>query len=482
MRDQGLAGIFVRDLDRIPLPDPSVWIPSATRRSSRTWSRPMLTPAIVAIVLALAIAAAQIPAVQRVLEQLLRGEVVPPAPLSYTVASRSLILLTSGTELSAPTEAAVLAAGHARVERLLRERGSAVTLPEVSYAGDRDAAFARFKTTLERARASGIDPGELERAAIVGFMTATGDCGSYFDTAEDRTAYDRLSPDRGRVKAAIQQIRPHTESPPEVFHLIPGGLSERAGLRIGDRILSIDGESLAGATGMRTALLLAGAPGSRAEVQVLRDGARLTFTVEREAGVTPRARPTLVANGIAYLDVRRLEDLRDVRAVIQELADLAELGVTGLAIDMRSGHDEDAAVQALVGSLLPGEPIATVVQADGRTRVLRAALGERRITQRDVVVLIDRRTADAYLAAAAMLRERGVARLIGEPTDSCAGTFTDNKHASGTVWIRDGRYVSPVRRRDLFAAGIDPDELVRAIPGRDAPLDAAIAWLRERSR
>lgn len=480
MREPGLAAVFVRDLDRIPLPDRSVWIPSAARRAPRPWWRPALAPAIVAVVLALAIAAAQLPAVQRALEQLLHGEVVPPAPLSYTVASRSLILLTSGSELSAPTEAALLAAGHARVERLLRERGSAVTLPEVSYAGDRDAAFARFKTTLERARTSGIEPAEIENAANVGFMTATGECGSFFEAAADSAAYFRLSPDRGRVPVNVQQKRPHTGSPPDVSYVVPGRSAERDGLRIGDRILSIDGQSVVGATGLQTTVLLAGAPGSRAEIQILRDGARVTLTVERDLGPPSRVRVTRVADGIAHLDVRPPTDLRAMRAAIQELAELDPMGVV---IDLRSfGHDEDDAIRTLVGALLPGEPIATVVQADGRTRVLRAAIGERRLTPRDVVVLIDGRTSDAFLAAAAMLQERGVARLIGEPTDRCGGTFTLNQHATGSVWLRDGRYVSPVRRRDLFAAGIEPDELVRAVPGRDATLDAAIAWLRERSR
>jgi carboxyl-terminal processing protease len=64
---------------------------------------------------------------------------------------------------------------------------------------------------------------------------------------------------------------------------VPGeGPAHRADLRPDDRIVSVDGVALAGRDSEAVQRLLSGEVGSRARLEVLRDGRLVTLAVERE--------------------------------------------------------------------------------------------------------------------------------------------------------------------------------------------------------
>jgi carboxyl-terminal processing protease len=72
-----------------------------------------------------------------------------------------------------------------------------------------------------------------------------------------------------------------------VVEVPEGGPAERAGLRADDRILSIDGKPVAGRTSEAVQASLSGDVGSVAAIEVLRDGQRLTLSIERVPYATP---------------------------------------------------------------------------------------------------------------------------------------------------------------------------------------------------
>ena len=65
--------------------------------------------------------------------------------------------------------------------------------------------------------------------------------------------------------------------------------AERAGLKDGDRLLSIDGKSVAGLTGEAVHALLSGEVGSIVSVEVLRGAERVTLAITREPYETRKA-------------------------------------------------------------------------------------------------------------------------------------------------------------------------------------------------
>ena len=67
-----------------------------------------------------------------------------------------------------------------------------------------------------------------------------------------------------------------------VVEVPPEGPAHAADLRAGDRIVAIDGTQIAGRDSDAVQRLLSGEVGSRATLQVLRDGRSLTIPVQRE--------------------------------------------------------------------------------------------------------------------------------------------------------------------------------------------------------
>lgn len=86
------------------------------------------------------------------------------------------------------------------------------------------------------------------------------------------------------------------EGPLRVVDVPPGSAADRAGLREGDEIVSVDDESVEGSATRDTVTRLRGEVGSTVSLGVLRDGRRVVIRVERgpfgESFGRDRARPT----------------------------------------------------------------------------------------------------------------------------------------------------------------------------------------------
>ena len=91
-------------------------------------------------------------------------------------------------------------------------------------------------------------------------------------------------PWRGGIHAQLAW----SEQGVRVIEVPPEGPAHRADLRPGDRIVAVDGVPVAGRDSVAVQGLLSGEVGSRATLEVLRDGRTLTIPVQRE----PYARKT----------------------------------------------------------------------------------------------------------------------------------------------------------------------------------------------
>jgi carboxyl-terminal processing protease len=72
------------------------------------------------------------------------------------------------------------------------------------------------------------------------------------------------------------------DSHPVVASVLPNSPAEKAGIKPGDRILTIDGKSIDGLTLQQVANLLHGAAGSRVHLLVQRGDVKKTFSPRRQ--------------------------------------------------------------------------------------------------------------------------------------------------------------------------------------------------------
>jgi carboxyl-terminal processing protease len=198
---------------------------------------------------------------------------------------------------------------------------------------------------------------------------------------------------------------------------IQGSPAHRAGMRAGDRIVSIDGESATDITSMEAAERIRGPQGSTVVLGVERPGVEhlLLIGLQRdEVLVRPVSIAGTTADGIGYVRLTRFSagaaDLLD--SILQ---DFVAAGSTAWILDLRGNPggllDEAAAV---AGCFLPeGTPVCETRGRRQFSSFTTVSLGRPISTEVPVVALIDEGSASASEIVAAALTDyqRGV--IIG---------------------------------------------------------------------
>ena len=197
-----------------------------------------------------------------------------------------------------------------------------------------------------------------------------------------------------------------------------GSPADKAGLRIGDRILRIGDEDARGFTVEQVSSRLKGDPGStvRIEIESL-DGTRRTVEIVRERIAIP-AIPYAgyAADGIGYVRHSDFTDgsYEEMRAAIERL--LAEGDLRGLILDYRSngGGMLQEAVKIL-GLFVPRG--TEVVRTKGRTEERRYTTpSEPAFPDLPLVVLVNGSSASASEIVSGALQDLDRAVLVGQRT------------------------------------------------------------------
>ena len=201
---------------------------------------------------------------------------------------------------------------------------------------------------------------------------------------------------------------------------LPGTPASRAGIRAGDRIIEVEGESTRGWSAQQAVQVLRGSPGSPVEVLMERPGveAAIPFTIERER-ILLRSVPfgLLLEGSAGYVPLRVFSETatREVRAAADSL--LGE-GATSLILDLR-GNPGGVLDQGVGIADLFLDDGTDVVETRGEDRgingMLRASTDDR-YESVPLVVLVDRGSASASEIVAGALQDHDRALLVGTST------------------------------------------------------------------
>ena len=172
--------------------------------------------------------------------------------------------------------------------------------------------------------------------------------------------------------------------------------AERAGIRPGDLITGVNGESIAGKSSDVSTALIKGRPGTYVRLRVRREGRTRTVRVRRE-----RIRVPASDGELRRADGRRVGHVALASfssgahgELVTHLRRLERRGAQGFVLDLRGNGGGLLNEAVLVASAFV--PDGTIVVTDGRARPRRVfeATGEV-ATRKPVVVLVDRGTASA---------------------------------------------------------------------------------------
>ncbi|MBE6182088.1 MAG: S41 family peptidase [Rikenellaceae bacterium] len=194
--------------------------------------------------------------------------------------------------------------------------------------------------------------------------------------------------------------------------------ADRAGLKIGDQIIAIDGKDAKGLTTEQVSSMLKGEPGSKVQVTVKHlDGTQQTATIRRERIAIPGVPYAgWVANGIGYIRHSDFTEgcYEELRNAIERLR--GEHALQGLILDYRSNGG--GILQEAVKILSLFVPKATeVVSTKGRTEESRQSFStdaDPAFPDLPLVVLINGNSASASEIVAGALQDLDRAVLLGQ--------------------------------------------------------------------
>lgn len=287
-----------------------------------------------------------------------------------------------------------------------------------------------------------------------------------------------------------------------VLESFQGEPAYQAGIRRGDRLLSINGEAaslekLQAAEAAKTPFTLTySRKGATQEAKVMPQ--------EAEASMQPRL--DQLQNGIAYLRIYHFYSSRqfDLSQITNDLVRKAEAdGAKGLVIDLRdslTGFDSEALLAA--GAFVPRLGFTYDRRFQGQDETQTAENGQLILKEEDgrtqlakrisnpvssklpLVVLVNRNTLNSAEMMAYFLQQSGRAKVVGEAT---AGALGVSGNEEGPLINGEYLAVSSLLMRDLqgkpFPAKVTPDvavpeDLEALAGGRDLALEKALELLK----
>ena len=356
----------------------------------------------------------------------------------------------------------------------------AMTGPDGAGRDPATQALSIFSEVFALTRNNYVEPTE-SKALLEGAYDGMSDAldpFSYYVPASSMAAY-KAQQAAGAVSPGIVFAR--RAGYPYVVAPLPGSPAQKAGVKAGDLLDSVDGKSLRNAPLWKIQAALDGPEGSSCELGLFRGGdeKRLTLSLSR-VKFEPPAPSTKWERDVAILKIPSF-NAAAVAAVRKDLEEAQRRQIAKVIVDLRESIGGDVAEAAPLAALFVGKgPVATVAARKVTARPLEAQSDA--IWNGKTVILMDDSTAGPAEVFAAAVHDRAKATTIGETTVGMAIVQrVVPTTEGGSLFMTVGRYVSP-SGQVLGGKGLTPDERIVVFPGEgpesDRMLERGLELLR----
>jgi carboxyl-terminal processing protease len=266
---------------------------------------------------------------------------------------------------------------------------------------------------------------------------------------------------------------------------IAGSPADKAGVKVGDIVVSVDGAALDGLTVDGARDRIRGPKGSVVTLALRRGGgAPIKLMITRDVVQTKEVESKVLADGaVGYIGLAGFSDASADDVVAALKAHLAA-GRTKIILDERGNPGGYVtAARKIASQFIASGPVFWEQDAQGN-QVATNALGDGVATAADirVVVLVDGGSASASEIVAGALQDTGRAQLVGQQSFG-KGTVQQWQQLSGeggAFKLTIARWLTP-NKRWINGTGLTPDVIVTLptpLPaGSDPTLDRALQLL-----
>jgi carboxyl-terminal processing protease len=240
---------------------------------------------------------------------------------------------------------------------------------------------------------------------------------------------------------------------------ISGTPGDRAGIKPGDRVVSVDDIDVTNIAIDKVAAMMRGEPGTAVRLGIMRDGhvGIIYFDIIREIIEINPVRSEVLEGNIGYI---RLDDFNEHtnENVKKALAEFDAKGITDIILDLRNnpGGIIDQAV-AVAGYFVPEGPVVHVDRRNGIRTTYSSDLKEPRY---NVAVLVNKGSASASEILAGAIQDTGAGVLVGTQTFGKGTVQAVLPLKNGAdIKLTIARYLTP-SEKVIDGQGLTPDIIV----------------------
>ena len=337
--------------------------------------------------------------------------------------------------------------------------GTGCSLIPNQETSDSDLDLALLEEVWEIIQEKYIEPEELDtealsQGAVRGMVEALDDPhGAYLTPAD----YELFTTDLAGEFDGIGAYVGYRDGEVFIMAPMPGSPAEEAGIRSGDIIMAVDGESTFGWSLVEVTLAVRGPRGTPVSLLILHEGDTEPVEIEIiRATIEVPSVYSEMQGDIAYIIITDFTE-RTGEEFSTAFDDMVAQGAIGIILDLRDNAGGSlSAVVEVASQFLEGGVVVSVIDNAGRKIDYSVeCIGE--VTELPMVVLVNKFSASASEALAGALQDYGRAVI--------AGTVTYGKgSANNLFWLSDGsglyltvaRWYTPEGHL-IEGEGIEPD-------------------------
>jgi carboxyl-terminal processing protease len=408
-----------------------------------------------------------------------------PSNTSYKTAEAAYQVLIE-RHVDKPSSTVLLEGALTGATTEVQKEAPNATFPSgpLGLTGSTWSDFAKFSDRLDAVLKAvpSADHTLVERAAVDGMAKSLNECHTYYLDPNRAKGFNQPQPPVSGIGVTIN--KPSSTEPIVVLRVIPGTPAASAGIKEGDRIVTVDGVDVTNLQTDEVANKVRGQEGTQVTIGVLRGSQSLTFTI-------PRARFSVPLETDALVDgtsIGRIEVPQLVGAVADEVSNavkrLNASGASALILDLRSDPGGDLSAAVDIASIFVRQ--GTLVYQTGRDGNRTPLDVNRRFfinSAKPLVVLVNHNSASGAEIIAAGIRANDAGTVIGTQTAGCVGTGQPRDLPDGGLLLVTITKIQDAKTGAELngpGRGIVPDQVVDQPSGAagDPQLDAAVAFLK----
>jgi len=341
------------------------------------------------------------------------------------------------------------------------------------HASSNDGSYRQlqvYSEVLSRIRGEYVEEPNIPKVtdgALHGLLESLDSNSSYLTP----DAYKAFKTHKSEAKAGIGAVVSKRFGYAAVVSVLPGSPAEKAGIESGDIFESIEGMSTRDMSLPEIHNLIAGAPGSNLEVEVVR--ARRAepqkMTITRDVVSIPPVSDKMMDDGIGYMKAETLTKGKS-QEIAAKVKSLEKSGAKKILLDLRNCAEGDENEGIAVANLFLNHGTITYLQGQKFPREAFNADPSKAITNLPLAVLVNRGTSGAAEIVAAAILENARGDVVGDKTFGEGSVQrTIDLPDGGALILSVAKYYSPSGKA-IQDAAITPNVLVA-----DAADDAVVS-------